>query len=50
MNHDDEDWKNQLGKFKVVQKCPRCGKLSLGFDNGKIKCSDCGYEQDTKNI
>jgi len=50
MNHDEEDWKKQLDKVKVVQKCPRCGKLSLKFVEGKIKCSECGFEQDTKQI
>lgn len=50
MNHDEEDWKNQLEKFKVVQKCPRCGQLSLKFDKGKIQCSNCGFEQNVGEI
>ena len=45
MNHDEEDWKKQLEKFKVVQRCPKCGKLSLKYENGKLKCSDCSFEQ-----
>ena len=50
MNHDEEDWKKQFEKFKVVQRCPKCGKLSLKFVEGKIKCSDCGYGQDVPSI
>jgi len=45
MNNDEEDWKKQFEKFKVVQKCPKCGQLALKFVEGKIKCSDCGFEQ-----
>ena len=40
MNHDEEDWKKQIEKFKVVQKCPKCGELSLKFTEGKIKCDN----------
>ena len=50
MNSDEEDWKKQFEKFKVVQKCPRCGELSLKFMEGKIKCGSCGFEQNTQNI
>jgi len=50
MNHDDEDWKKQIEKFKVVQKCPKCGELALNYVGGKIKCSKCSYEQNMKNI
>jgi len=50
MNPNEEDWKTQLDKFKVVQKCPRCGEISLGFIEGKIKCSKCSFEQNVVNI
>jgi len=50
MNHDEEDWKRQIEKFKVVQKCPRCGELSLKFAEGKIKCGKCSFEQNVGNI
>ena len=50
MDHDEEDWKKQIEKFKIVQRCPKCGKLSLKFAEGKIKCSDCGFEQNVGEI
>jgi len=50
MNNDEENWKKQIEKFKVVQKCPKCGELSLKFMEGKIKCSKCGYEQNIGKI
>jgi|TARA_B100001971_G_scaffold117166_1_gene107903 ribosomal protein L37AE/L43A len=50
MNPDEEDWKKQIEKFKVVQKCPKCGELALNYVGGKIKCSKCSYEQNMKNI
>jgi ribosomal protein L37E len=49
MDHDD-DWKQNLEKFKVVQKCPKCGNLSLKFVEGKIQCSGCGFEQNVGSI
>ncbi|MBW2976725.1 hypothetical protein KY347_04735 [Candidatus Woesearchaeota archaeon] len=50
MDRDEEEWKNQLEKFKVVQKCPKCGELSLKYFEGRIKCTNCGFEQDAKSI
>jgi len=50
MNPDEENWKKEFEKFKVVQKCPKCGELSLKFSEGKIKCSECSYEQNVANI
>ena len=50
MNHDEEDWKKQIEKFKVVQKCPRCGELNLKYVEGKIKCSNCSFEQNIGGI
>ena len=49
MNYDDE-WKQEFGKFKVVQKCPRCNNLSLKYVEGKIKCSDCSFEQNIGEV
>jgi len=50
MNHDEEDWKKQIEKFKVVQKCPRCNELSLKYVNGRIECSNCGFEQNVREV
>mgnify|MGYP001618071032 FL=1 len=50
MNPYDGDWKKQLGKFKAVKKCPRCGELSLKYEKGKITCSECGFEQNVGEI
>lgn len=50
MNHDEEKWKKQFEEFKVVQKCPKCGELSLKFSEGKIKCYKCSYEQNIGKI
>jgi len=50
MNHDEEDWKRQIEKFKVVQKCPNCNELGLRYKMGKIRCPNCGYEQNIANI
>ena len=45
-----QDWKRQIEKFKVVQKCPRCGELGLKYSQGKIKCDNCGFEQNIGEI
>ena len=45
MNHDEPGFEKKLQKFSVVQKCPRCKKLSLSYQNNKIYCPDCGYEE-----
>ena len=50
MNHEEEDWKRQIEKFKVVQKCPKCNEITLKFIEGKIKCSNCGFEQNVGEI
>ena len=50
MNPGDGDWKKQLGKAKVVQKCPRCGELSLKYEKGEIICHECGFEQNVGEI
>ncbi|MEK6948934.1 MAG: hypothetical protein AABX34_01840 [Nanoarchaeota archaeon] len=41
----DTDWKKSLEKFKIVQKCPRCNELELRYSDGRIKCSNCGFEE-----
>ena len=35
-----------LLKLRQVKRCPKCGSLSLEYDEvtHKVKCSDCGYE------
>ncbi len=45
MGYGDEHWKKELDKLKIVQKCPRCNELSLKHSNGRIMCSNCGFEQ-----
>lgn len=50
MNPGDGGWKKQLGKVKVVQKCPGCGELSLKYEKGKIICPECGFEQNVGEI
>lgn len=50
MNHDEEFIKKKMEKFSVVKKCPKCGSLSLSYADGKIKCSECGFEQDLPKI
>jgi len=50
MNNDEEGWKKQLEKFKVVQKCPKCGQLSIRYIEGRIKCSNCNFEQNVGDI
>ncbi len=37
-------------KFKVVKRCPKCNGLGLTFNEGRIKCQNCGYEENIKVI
>lgn len=32
----------------VVKRCPRCNKLTLKFEKGRIYCTSCGFEQNIK--
>ena len=50
MNHDEGHWKKELEKYKIVQKCPRCGKIELKFAEGKLMCSNCGFMQSIGEI
>lgn len=50
MNHDEERFRKELEKFSLVKKCPRCGKLGLGYKEGKIICSECGFEQTVAKV
>jgi len=50
MNPDEENWRKEFEKFKVVQRCPKCGEISLKFVEGKIKCSKCSFEQNVGEI
>jgi len=45
MNHDEPNFNKKIGKFSVVQECPKCGQLALSFKESKIICSNCGYEE-----
>ena len=50
MNPDEERWQKEFEKFKIAQKCPRCGEITLKFVEGKILCSNCGFEQSVGEI
>jgi len=50
MDNNNGYLKKQIEKFKVVQKCPRCNELSLKYVNGRIECSNCGFEQNVREI
>lgn len=50
MNPDEEYWKKQIDNVSLVKKCPKCGKLSLGYREGKIMCSECGFEQTVAKV
>jgi len=50
MDPDEENWNKEFEKISVVQKCPKCGEVSLKFLHGKIKCSECSYEQNVGEI
>ena len=50
MNHDEPNFDRKVQKFSVVQKCPRCGQISLSFKEKKIICSNCDYEQKVPTI
>lgn len=30
---------------KIVKRCPRCQELSLMYEDKKIVCRKCGFEQ-----
>jgi len=50
MNHDEPHFEKKLQRFSVVQKCPRCKKLSLSYKSGLICCENCGYEEKIATI
>ncbi len=50
MDYGDEHWKKELEKFKIVQKCPKCNEIGLKNINGRIMCSNCGFEQKMREI
>ena len=43
----NEDMSAELGRrgFQVVQKCPKCGALSLKYRQGKVVCDECGFSE-----
>ncbi|MBS3132017.1 hypothetical protein J4212_06290 [Candidatus Woesearchaeota archaeon] len=43
-------WKEEFEKFRIIQKCPRCGSLALSFVDGKLLCGECGFEQNIGQI
>ena len=50
MDNPEDFWKKEVGKLRVVQKCPKCGNLSLKYIEGKLICSDCGFEQSVGKV
>ena len=44
------DWKRDLEKINIVKRCPKCNSLSLVHIKGKIKCTNCGFEQDIPDL
>ena len=45
-----KDVLKELEKINIVKRCPRCNGLSLTYTEGKIKCTDCGYEEKIPDI
>jgi len=50
MNHDEEKWQEKVQPLKPVSRCPKCGSLSLSYARGKLKCGECGFEQDIPRL
>ena len=50
MNHDEPKFEKKLRKFSVVKQCPRCKQLALSYENNRICCSNCGYEEGIPTI
>ena len=50
MNHDEPDFEKKLKKFSVAKQCPQCGQLTLAFENKKVYCKNCGYEEQMPSI
>ncbi len=44
MKNPLEELKKKLD-IKQVKQCPKCNSLSLVFENNKLICKKCGFEQ-----
>jgi len=50
MSKETEFLEKSMENFKPVQKCPKCGRLSLTYANGKLRCSECSFEENIPDI
>ena len=48
--NEDEDFMKKFEKVDVLQRCPKCGKISLMFKEGKLMCVNCSYAVDVGSI
>ena len=48
--NNNRNWKERFEKTGIAQKCPKCGNLSLQFREGKLRCSECSFEQPVGEI
>jgi len=49
MAHDEEHFR-RVRRFSAVQQCPRCNELALSFENGALRCSKCGYQENVPSM
>ena len=42
----EKEFLENFNKPKVLQKCPKCGELSLQYSDGKLFCTKCPYSED----
>ena len=47
---EDEDFMKKFEKIDVLQRCPKCGKISLMYKEGKLECANCTYSHDVGTI
>jgi ribosomal protein S27AE len=47
---EDYNWKENIERFKIVQKCPKCSKVALRFSEGRLICSNCAFSQNIGNL
>ena len=46
----EKDFLEEFKKLKVLQKCPKCGELSLRYVDGKLVCEECSFGQNIGSI
>ncbi|MBL7055710.1 hypothetical protein ISS07_02235 [Candidatus Woesearchaeota archaeon] len=50
MSKESEFLEKSMETFKPVQRCPKCNKLSLSYADGKLRCSECSFEENIPEI